>query len=910
MMELKQSYAAFISYRHVSPDKEIAKALQFFLENNWVRPNKNVPRRIRKVFLDTSELPTMEDLDAGILDALDRSEHLFVICSPDLPKSKYCMREINYFKERHGGSLSRVSTILVRGMPQESYPKALVTQLISNPDAPDEKIEVEVEPLFADVRGKNLLHSLWKLLYSEYLRLAAQYYKCTYDQLKKRHKRLFASVMTCILAAVLAISGLLIAKDQQVKTTKSNTYASYAREQIRNGNEQLALALCTHTSCKATPSYTAALRSALVQLDYKCSSVPVARVMETSYSNSELTNYYISESGNQLVVADGNNWQVTDAYTGAVVRSFPYESAFVMGANPSAYITLAAHPDEAGVFRDYVRLIDLETDQLITEFPFREAAQAAPDYHVRSLIESGGWLNILTDHGQAVAYFTASGQQLTFEEYTRLLLRYTEDLETNDPFRLVLDKQNGEYVVRDQSGKDVFSLEGSYQNAAFSKDWQHFAYVDKGFLSVYDTGNWSLLSRTELPSDRLQSLQLLPGSTYYAAGFRQDGGFLGDGTQTWVLDWHSGQTLLTTEGTVLISPTEQAFFTVQQGTICRYHYTQLDLTARSEVLAHVGDRCLFGETGALLLQNAQITQLPAAELVCWDEALEYILLADGETLSCYHGSGSAVWTITGNAIAIAMAPNGSRCAWLDHRQNLHILNTENGEELYQLPANDVGQVTQIMVSETGVGILGTEDGLWIRESDGSSVSLGAFPRGRLFSDGILILESDARVNDFQIYDTVRDYTFAPFFDNTGLWDYSPHTGFLIRHTESSGNNPSLYLEVWKLKKREAELQGRIDLPKKTVEHMTVDSTGKWLSITCGGYSFVYTLDDLFQVLNAQCSVYYEGGVLYGHTFFGDYRYSMPMYDTHRLQELAMEALTGPMGTRILTEQEQEKYRIG
>ena len=67
----EKEYAAFISYRHLSPDKEIAQALHWLLEHNMIRPDKSVPRNIRKVFLDVGELPILEDLDQGILDALD-----------------------------------------------------------------------------------------------------------------------------------------------------------------------------------------------------------------------------------------------------------------------------------------------------------------------------------------------------------------------------------------------------------------------------------------------------------------------------------------------------------------------------------------------------------------------------------------------------------------------------------------------------------------------------------------------------------------------------------------------------------------------------------------------------------------------------------------------------------------------
>jgi len=385
----QREYAAFISYRHVSPDKEIAKILQFLLEYNLVRPNKQVPRHIRKVFLDVSELPTLEDLDAGILQALDKAECLFVICSPDLPESKYCMREISYFKEKHGGSLDRVATLLVRGDPRESYPELLRTKQIPDPQDPSKTIQVEVEPLYADVRAKTLLGSVWKLVTTEYLRLACRYFRCSYDVLKKRHKRNAFSFLLAALVLIGCVTGLLAAKEQRVQQTVADSYGAYAAEQTRADNELLALALCTYTDCKDTESYRTALRSAVVQLDHKQRNQPVAKMLEAKYFHGAFTHYFLSSTENKLVVSDDNVWQIIDAHNGAVLLQLPCESAFVLGAKPDTYVMLESHPDEQGIFRDYVVLTELETDRVIAEIPFRESSGETPEYDVITNVETG-----------------------------------------------------------------------------------------------------------------------------------------------------------------------------------------------------------------------------------------------------------------------------------------------------------------------------------------------------------------------------------------------------------------------------------------------------------------------------------------------------------------------------------------
>ena len=162
----QQHYAAFISYRHLSPDKEVAQALHRMLEHNRTRPNRQVKAAIRPVFLDTGELPTLENIDEGICNALRNSDCLFVICSPNLPLSRYCMREISYFKELHGGRLDRIYTVLVDGEPAEAFPEILRYETVTGSNG--ETSTREIEPLFADVRAPTIRQSIRKLRKTEY----------------------------------------------------------------------------------------------------------------------------------------------------------------------------------------------------------------------------------------------------------------------------------------------------------------------------------------------------------------------------------------------------------------------------------------------------------------------------------------------------------------------------------------------------------------------------------------------------------------------------------------------------------------------------------------------------------------------------------------------------------------------
>ena len=135
-------YIAFISYRHKKLDAAVAKRLHRLLEHYRVpvRLRKNGEKRLGKVFRDEDELPISSDLNSDIYTALDRSDFLIVICTPETPKSMWVRREIEYFREHHDGS--HILAVLADGTPEESFPDLLTHQYNS-----DEGSVREVEPL-------------------------------------------------------------------------------------------------------------------------------------------------------------------------------------------------------------------------------------------------------------------------------------------------------------------------------------------------------------------------------------------------------------------------------------------------------------------------------------------------------------------------------------------------------------------------------------------------------------------------------------------------------------------------------------------------------------------------------------------------------------------------------------------
>ncbi|MDE6924353.1 MAG: toll/interleukin-1 receptor domain-containing protein [Acetatifactor sp.] len=91
---MKCRYDAFISYRHTELDKFAAENLHRQMEA-FRLPGKLSDRRegrtrITRVFRDRDELPMTNDLEENIMEALQESEYLVVICSPRLRESLWC----------------------------------------------------------------------------------------------------------------------------------------------------------------------------------------------------------------------------------------------------------------------------------------------------------------------------------------------------------------------------------------------------------------------------------------------------------------------------------------------------------------------------------------------------------------------------------------------------------------------------------------------------------------------------------------------------------------------------------------------------------------------------------------------------------------------------------------------------
>lgn len=267
MKNTERKYVAFISYRHLPLDMAVAEGLHRLIERY------RIPKDLRKdnqstlglVFRDRDELPLSSNLTEDIYSALDRSEFLIVVCTPDTPKSIWVAREIEYFIQKHGRD--KVLTVHVAGTAEEAIPRQ-ITHIY------DEKGELldMIEPLSAflvDANkkkalsgfGKQILRlaaylrkepyeamvrrqafdSSLKALKTEFLRLVAAILGCPYDSLIQRNKRyLYQRLMSVVLIAVFVLLGFTgIVINRNMRISDMNTQLSAANEQLSNTNMQI-----------------------------------------------------------------------------------------------------------------------------------------------------------------------------------------------------------------------------------------------------------------------------------------------------------------------------------------------------------------------------------------------------------------------------------------------------------------------------------------------------------------------------------------------------------------------------------------------------------------------------------------------------------------------------------------------
>lgn len=343
MEERKYQYDAFISYRHLPDDKRVAVRLQQLLERHKITEKGEGAERRRplRIFRDRSELPTSGELGEDIRRALEQSRYLIVVCSKQLCASRWCMKEIEIFRSIHGMSNFHILPLLIEGEPDESFPEALRRERRTVTDAAGKEvqIEVEVEPLGADVRARSA-GGMLRRLRREYLRIAAPILGCAYDDLYRRgQRRAFrraAAVSAAVLAAAAAVSVYSIymlkqiaAQQEGLYRTESLRLAELAEQKTEAGEYREAMLLAQEAlpddlddpERPLVEEAVTALRSAVTQQTAAQDSEALVLQARIEFNVDAWMPARTCADGEKIVATDFNNTYLYDARTGALLFS-------------------------------------------------------------------------------------------------------------------------------------------------------------------------------------------------------------------------------------------------------------------------------------------------------------------------------------------------------------------------------------------------------------------------------------------------------------------------------------------------------------------------------------------------------------------------------------------------------------
>jgi len=248
-------YWAFISYSHL--DKRWGDWLHKSLETYRIprhiiaasAEGAKTPKRMVPVFRDREELPTATNLGDAINRALEQSQYLIVICSPNSARSHWVNEEILAFKRM--GRSNRILSLIVDGEPhaddkrelrlQECFPEALKFEY---DDKTCELTETRAEPIAADARkGKDGRHDAK-------LKLVAGVLGVGFDDLKRRElqrkQRRLVAFSSSAFVLMVAMASLLVwalvaqgeAKRQEsIANNRLREVEKAKSEAVRQGNE-------------------------------------------------------------------------------------------------------------------------------------------------------------------------------------------------------------------------------------------------------------------------------------------------------------------------------------------------------------------------------------------------------------------------------------------------------------------------------------------------------------------------------------------------------------------------------------------------------------------------------------------------------------------------------------------------
>ena len=377
-------YAAFISYRHRSPDKDVAirlhKALETYRLPNSVAQAYGA-KKLGRVFRDQDELPATGSLPTAIREALKHSKSLVVVCSPATPESAWVANEIELCASYHGRD--RIFAVLAEGKTRESLPLALHKHVSIEEEGSDGLRETYSEPLAADLRSPTA-----KGFKREALRIVAAIAGCSYDDLRQRdrsrnlRRNLIAVAISVLVLACFGIAFLQASSHrQEALVAESLQLAAESQQLFAQGDRYEAI----ETALRALPSSAGDTSRPLVPeaqkaLENALEVYPSSSPWRSSYSLT--TEHSMSFIGNESLLQETDG-QVKGAAELAIDASGRYFAISDDDGAVNTYdlstgrkLATCILPDSAGPMDGgiYVRKMCAFPDKLVISSPVSSGA--------------------------------------------------------------------------------------------------------------------------------------------------------------------------------------------------------------------------------------------------------------------------------------------------------------------------------------------------------------------------------------------------------------------------------------------------------------------------------------------------------------------------------------------------------
>lgn len=227
-----RKYFAFISYKREGIDEKVANWIHTKLEKypypkelvkKENRPND--PDRIRKIFIDTKELPvTDKDFTKKIKESIANSRYLILLCSSKSVHSKYVEEEVEYFLSTHNNDTDKILPVFIDSVNENHMPPVLRNKGILNRNCPIYKSALEAKNEINQYCFYHIASFLLKVdfnsIYDRYL---------LYSQKKKKELNILKWIFYIMLTAIIIFLGVWI-YDQHKLITKQKEIVQLEKE--------------------------------------------------------------------------------------------------------------------------------------------------------------------------------------------------------------------------------------------------------------------------------------------------------------------------------------------------------------------------------------------------------------------------------------------------------------------------------------------------------------------------------------------------------------------------------------------------------------------------------------------------------------------------------------------------------